>query len=263
MESFWQVAVGVAGLGAVGAFIFWSLYRGWLNLGIFAKLSRKQTFVLMVMFLLLTFAALVVVVIAYLKKDSGPVGKEEVASLKEMVLHVRRGGDDHSIDSLEVVRDGRVSGEQTLEPLGPRDDFKITGRFYRPQIWQLFWFDTRGKIQIVARSESASTSVDYPEGDQMVAVSEEDPLGVHLLLLTTGKLPHRSEEEVLHALAPAGRVPEGAPPPTVSRLRGPGQLQDTGVSLHSTYLHDIDHRLDDRLSSKLAVFLSTADAQEM
>ena len=60
MERFWRAALGVGGIAAIGAFVFWSLYKQWLSLpGIFAQLTSGQTFVLMLVFLVLTFAALI------------------------------------------------------------------------------------------------------------------------------------------------------------------------------------------------------------
>lgn len=56
MEEFWKIAIGTCGIGAIGAFVFWSLYKNWLKIGIFAQLTKKQTFILMLIFLILTFA---------------------------------------------------------------------------------------------------------------------------------------------------------------------------------------------------------------
>lgn len=75
MEKFWRAALAVAGLGAVGAFVFWSLYSKWISLGIFSNLSSEQTFVLMLVFLSLTFLALIAALITYAKlqkSGSGP-----------------------------------------------------------------------------------------------------------------------------------------------------------------------------------------------
>lgn len=66
MEKFWKIALTVGGLGTVGAFIFWSLYKQWLSLPIFSMLSSDQTFEIMKMFLLLTFASLLVLGFLYL-----------------------------------------------------------------------------------------------------------------------------------------------------------------------------------------------------
>jgi hypothetical protein len=48
LEHFWTVALSVGGVGAIGAFVFWSLYKGWLKLGIFQALTSTQTFRLMI-----------------------------------------------------------------------------------------------------------------------------------------------------------------------------------------------------------------------
>ena len=55
MQEFWQGALGIAGLGAVVSFVFWSLYRGWLKLPIFQQLTKEQLYKLFRIFLLLTF----------------------------------------------------------------------------------------------------------------------------------------------------------------------------------------------------------------
>ena len=65
MEKFWKAAIAVGGLAAIGAFVFWSLYKDWLSLQIFSKMSSEQTFTIMIIFLVLTFIALIVLVVAY------------------------------------------------------------------------------------------------------------------------------------------------------------------------------------------------------
>ncbi len=65
MDKFWKAALAVGGLAAIGAFIFWSLYKDWLSLPIFSKMSPDQTFMIMIIFLALTFIALIVLVVAY------------------------------------------------------------------------------------------------------------------------------------------------------------------------------------------------------
>lgn len=65
MERFWKVALGIAGIGAIGFFVFWSLYKQWLTLPIFPTLTQEQAFELLRYFLFLTFAALALAVVAY------------------------------------------------------------------------------------------------------------------------------------------------------------------------------------------------------
>ncbi|PPD24516.1 MAG: hypothetical protein CTY24_00900 [Methylobacter sp.] len=58
MERLWKAAFAVGGVAAIGAFVFWSLYKQWLSLPIFSQLNQNQTFVVMLVFLGLTFLAL-------------------------------------------------------------------------------------------------------------------------------------------------------------------------------------------------------------
>lgn len=76
MEKFWKSALGVAGLGAIGFFVFFALYKQWLSLGIFSRLDKEQTFIVMVIFLLLTFLALICGVAAWLVSSKGPRSEE-------------------------------------------------------------------------------------------------------------------------------------------------------------------------------------------
>jgi hypothetical protein len=56
MEEFWKIAVGIAGVGAIGSFVFYSLYRQWLKIpGVFDKLSSPDTYRIFRLFLVLTF----------------------------------------------------------------------------------------------------------------------------------------------------------------------------------------------------------------
>jgi hypothetical protein len=67
METFWKAALAVGGLATVGVFLFWALYQRWLSLPIFARLTKRQTFTLMVMFLFLTFIAFGLCIYAYVQ----------------------------------------------------------------------------------------------------------------------------------------------------------------------------------------------------
>jgi hypothetical protein len=65
MELFWKSAVALCGLGGIGAFVFWSLYKDWIQLPIFSTIPPKHTFVLMLVFLVLTFLSLISILITY------------------------------------------------------------------------------------------------------------------------------------------------------------------------------------------------------
>ena len=55
MQEFWKIAVPLCGMGAIASLVLLSLYKRWVKLDIFARLTRKQTFWLMLTFLVLTF----------------------------------------------------------------------------------------------------------------------------------------------------------------------------------------------------------------
>ena len=65
MDKLWKAAFAVGGLASVGAFIFWSLYKQWLTLSIFSALTANHTFILMLVFLALTFIAMIAMIIAF------------------------------------------------------------------------------------------------------------------------------------------------------------------------------------------------------
>lgn len=79
MERFWKAAIGVAGIGAVAFFVFYSLYNKWLTLPIFPQLTQDQAYDLMRWFLLLTFAALIAGLIAWLLRGRRSHESEEAA----------------------------------------------------------------------------------------------------------------------------------------------------------------------------------------
>lgn len=89
MDKFWKAALAVGGVSAIGAFVFWSLYKDWLSLDIFSKMTSDQTFQIMIIFLCLTFAALGLFVFAYLKgsgqksQNDNSKGHEHVFKLHE------------------------------------------------------------------------------------------------------------------------------------------------------------------------------------
>jgi len=68
LDSFFRAALGIGGLATVGAAVFFGLYKDWLALDIFSKLSADQTFIIMLVFLGLVFLSLVVLVVAYISK---------------------------------------------------------------------------------------------------------------------------------------------------------------------------------------------------
>lgn len=87
LDNFFKAALGIGGLGTVGAAVFFGLYKDWLALDIFSKLSADQTFIIMLVFLGLVFLSLVVLVIAYilkgLKINSAKATNHSVATIND------------------------------------------------------------------------------------------------------------------------------------------------------------------------------------
>lgn len=83
MEKLWKAAFVVSGVAGIAFFVFWSLYRNWLKLGIFEKLSQDQTFWIMIIFLILVFLALVVGIFAFLRHPS----KNKNSSSEEVMIY--------------------------------------------------------------------------------------------------------------------------------------------------------------------------------
>ncbi len=68
LGQIFAAAGAVAGLAGLAAIVFWLQFRGVLNLakfGIFAKLTKKQTFTLLLVFMILSFSGLVAMLITY------------------------------------------------------------------------------------------------------------------------------------------------------------------------------------------------------
>jgi hypothetical protein len=65
-----KAALSVGGLATIGAAVFFGLYKQWLTLGIFSQLSANQTFILMIIFLVLVFLSLLGFFIAHGFKNS-------------------------------------------------------------------------------------------------------------------------------------------------------------------------------------------------
>lgn len=70
MDKFWKSALAVGGVATIGAFVFFSLYKEWLTLGIFERLTSSQTFIVMLVFLVLVFLVAAGMLVAwFFEKD--------------------------------------------------------------------------------------------------------------------------------------------------------------------------------------------------
>jgi len=89
MQQLWQVAFGVAGIGAVVAFVFWSLYRNWLKLAVFQRMTKRQQFIIFILFLCLTFvfavSGLAAYVIVQVVNPAQRAAENSVGELSQLV----------------------------------------------------------------------------------------------------------------------------------------------------------------------------------
>src|SRR5262249_5331904 len=81
-----------------------------------------------------------------------------------------------------------------IPPLGPKDCFKLHGQFRQPTHWYLLWLDTAGAVEVSACAEQPQTALEYPvrecvDKECWATVDENNPPGVHLLLVVTGGIP--------------------------------------------------------------------------
>jgi hypothetical protein len=166
--------------------------------------------------------------------------------VKALRLIVRRQGDDGQVFYQDLVtEDLRADPEPIDPPLGPRDDFKLKGRLDRPSAWALLWFDTAGKVSVVAREDQPREAMEYPvRADRMVSVDPADPSGIHLLLFVAGgETP--AEKVALEGPLQGLRPQLSALPKRWSlQLRGPGAEQEAPPSLGvAEFLHSVRSRL--------------------
>ena len=77
MNDIWKIAFSLCGIGGIGAFTFYSLYKNWLKIGIFSKLTKTQTFICMLVFLFCTFISFVLMIFSYNKTSSTNVNSKD------------------------------------------------------------------------------------------------------------------------------------------------------------------------------------------
>lgn len=113
MELFWKTAISLTGIFGLGAFVLYSLYRDWLRLSIFPKLTRAQAYSLFKLFLTLTFLfALSTLAVAAYKSylDAHIVKREQSAAELGNVIENRHNVGEKVFS--EVFADPTVAPEQ-------------------------------------------------------------------------------------------------------------------------------------------------------
>jgi len=133
MENIWKAAFAVAGLGAIAFFVFYSLYKQWLTLAIFAKLSQAQTLAVMVIFLVLSFGSLMAGLAAWYHGHETPAPPASPAIEASREFFIGRWEVQQKIGELEggtymdYLENGRFEGvdDEFIQGQGRRQ--KISG----------------------------------------------------------------------------------------------------------------------------------------
>lgn len=118
MDKFWKAAIAATGLGGIGAFVFWSLYRQWLTLPIFSQLTSEHTFIIMLVFLGLSFLSSLAMLIAYAyvrirnPQSLVPIGQRDTKSDGAPKLEIASFNDIQKYDP-RINRLHRLVEEQT------------------------------------------------------------------------------------------------------------------------------------------------------
>ncbi|MBT3059775.1 MAG: hypothetical protein KME44_13245 [Candidatus Thiodiazotropha sp. (ex Lucina pensylvanica)] len=76
IEKFWKPALAIGGVAAIGAFVFYSLYKQWLTLDIFSQLTPDHTFIIMIVFLVLVFIVAFTMLILWFLDKGRPKEQE-------------------------------------------------------------------------------------------------------------------------------------------------------------------------------------------
>jgi hypothetical protein len=183
-------------------------------------------------------------------------------ALAELRLTVRRDEDNSQVFFRDLVRGGAGQEPDPIDPAlrVPRDDFRLVGRFTRPTCWYLVWIDTRGQAKVEGHSEGKRTEVRYPSrADRMVPVNQDDPAGVHLLVLVAGAVaPPEGEGRLEEQLRGVDQPPQVLPKRWWAQFRGAGGERQAPPDPESSgYLKRIEERMPAGLQPVYYLFLPT------
>ena len=101
-DSVWKIVIQSTGIAGVGAFFAWSLYKAWLKKDIFSRVTKKQTFVLMLMFLFLIFGFSALSLYVYVKKTSPDEGALEAQLIDAAEAEPIGAAEAEPVDAVEI-----------------------------------------------------------------------------------------------------------------------------------------------------------------
>ncbi len=253
MSSTWGTIIGATGIGGVGCFVIWSLYKQWLSLPIFENVGRVQTFVLMLIFLLLVFGVAIFAIYTGGMGYTSKVDNNTTKPFSDLDLYVRRS-DSGNVERFPLVQDGHTTTALPVSPLAGQDNFKISAAFVKPTSATAIWVDTKGKSTVVQRAIDVR-SFEYPSNGSFVAPAAEDPSGYEAILLVrqpSGQTVGNSElTQALDGLVPPTQIVD----PRQSDQRGPGNVTDEGGTSFLAFENQARERLPKGLDLLKVVFV--------
>jgi hypothetical protein len=254
MTSTWGTIVAATGIGGLGCFVIWSLYKQWLSLPIFDRMGKAQTFVLMLVFLLLVFGVAIFAI--YTGWGNGKMSQADNGPTKpiaDLDLYVRRSKSG-TVERFPLIQSGQLSRSLPVNPLSGGDNFKVSATFSKPTSVTAVWVDTKGKSTVV-QSASDARSLEYPSNGAFVAPDLADPPGYEAILLVSPPRPTAiANSELTHAL-------DGLIPPTQLvdqeqiESRGPGVITDGNGPSFLAFQEQARSRLPRELTLLKVIFV--------
>jgi serine/threonine protein kinase len=176
-----------------------------------------------------------------------------VPALQAFELLVRHDANDEDKTAYVLVANGREVSSQHLRESFQReqekpDDFRLDGRLDRPTYWYLLWLNPEGQITLAEHAEKKQLEVHYrARAADLVPITLNDSIGIHLLVLVAGdRAPEEAEELLLQRLADVGRPPQAMPQSSIVPviLRGPHETTKTiPTSSWTSYCQQIEMRM--------------------
>lgn len=109
ITQLFKIAASTAGIGGIAILIFWLIYKDILHLGIFSKLTRKNTYQILMIIIILSFSAFVIGIATYV--FGRPAGKSYLnnADVYQIVEVDPYEGNEFSLNAGE--RQGIAQGD--------------------------------------------------------------------------------------------------------------------------------------------------------
>ncbi|MBY5652648.1 hypothetical protein HFO45_31210 [Rhizobium leguminosarum] len=251
MTSTWATIIGATGIGGVGCFVIWSLYKQWLALPIFRRISSTQTFVIMIIFLMLVFATAIFGIYSGLSSNLYNVGTKS-PDISTADLFIRRTPES-KLFKYSLVANSVTQSVEHIPPLAEKDSFRISVSFVTAMSVAVVWQDTVGKATTVFSDDTIVSQLDYPT-NKLITAAVEDPTGYEALLVlkrqNSSSLDKQGLEDALAGLKPPLKLlsPE-------DDTRGPGAYSEAPYSSFLGFEEMVRKKLPGELKLLLVIYV--------